>query len=154
MDRVRLSPGGGLPAQGGASLWKDEEHPEGLPGFKVSAKDTVLKFDGRARHAVMPFQGTRISLAAYTVFTLGEPMPPLSKRLGFSMLAQEELRLAAWSVFSPATESVLMRSPPHGFGPKVDDIRVRLTFCGVTGQLLERCYAPLSSWSLRSRQTR
>ena len=31
------------------SLWKDEEHPEGLPGFKVSAKDTVLKFDGRTR---------------------------------------------------------------------------------------------------------
>ncbi|OLP90000.1 hypothetical protein AK812_SmicGene28500 [Symbiodinium microadriaticum] len=24
---------------------EDEEHPEGLPGFKVSAKDTVLKFD-------------------------------------------------------------------------------------------------------------
>ena len=131
------------PRQAEPSVWKDEEHPEGLPGFKVSAKNTVLKFDGRAKHAVLPFEGTRISLAAYTAHTLGEPLPPLGKRLGFSMLAQEEPRLAAWSVFSPATESVLMRSPPHGFGPKVDDIRVRLTFCGVTGQLLERCYTPL-----------
>ena len=71
------------------------------------------------------------------------PLPPVAKRLGCSTLAQEDPRLATWSVFSPATESVLMRSPPHRFGPKVDDIRVRLTFCGVTGQLLERCYAPL-----------
>ncbi|CAE6944566.1 unnamed protein product [Symbiodinium natans] len=87
--------------------------PRVFRASKLSVKDTVLKFNG-----------ARISLAAYTVHTLGEPLPPVSKRLGFSMLAQEEPRLAAWSVFSPATESVLMRSPPHGFGPKASDIRV------------------------------
>ena len=131
-------------------VMKDDSAPEGVPGFKVSVKERLVKFDARGIHGVLPHTGERTSVVAYTVHTLDEPLSGSSMRLGFGSAythATSEQRcarsVAAWSIFTPLAESVLTRCSPHGDGPRPDSLRVRLTFCVHSGQLLERSFAPL-----------
>ena len=85
---------------------------------------------------------------AYSVYLLDEPLSGAALRLGFgaSFGTTEAGGLrskGAWSVFTPLAEAVLMRCSPHSNGPKTDSLSARLTFCSQSGQLLERCFAPM-----------
>ena len=87
-------------------------------------------------------------VVAYSVYLLDEPLSGTALRLGFgaSFGTTEAGGLrskGAWSVLTPSAEAVLMRCSPHSSGPKADSLLARLTFCSHSGQLLERCFAPM-----------
>ena len=94
--------------------WQDDSNPEGLPGFKISAKERTLGSGPQ-----------RTSVGAYSVHTLGEPLAGSALRLGFGShytfsSTEERLRreVGAWSVVTPLAEAVLLRCGPQGDGPK------------------------------------
>ncbi|CAE7883936.1 unnamed protein product [Symbiodinium microadriaticum] len=127
--------------------WHEELHP---PGYKVPVKGgALIKFDARVQHGVLPHTGERTLVVAYSVYLLDEPLiSGTALRLGFGasfgVTEAGGLRSkGAWSVFTPLAEAVLMRCSPHSSGPKPDSLLARLTFCSHSGQLLERCFAPM-----------
>ena len=138
--------------------WHEEPHP---PGYKIAVKGGALvKFDARVQHGVLPHTGERTSVVAYSVYLLDEPLSGTALRLGFgasfgSTEAGGLRSKGAWSVFTPLAEAVLMRCSPHSNGPKADSLLARLTFCSHSGQLLERCFAPMEflEFTVQTRRT-
>ena len=120
----------------------------------------MVKFDARVQHGVLPHTGERTSVVAYSVYLLDEPLSGTALRLGFgasfgSTEAGGLRSKGAWSVFTPLAEAVLMRCSPHSNGPKADSLLARLTFCSHSGQLLERCFAPMEflEFTVQTRRT-
>ena len=118
-DAEAVSKGGSRQPRPQPFTWQDESNPEGLPGYKVSAKDRLVKFDAKGR-----------AMVAYSARTLGEPLAGSALRLGFGShytFSSTEERLA---------EAVLLCCSPRGDGPKPESLRVRLTNVAIAHSML------------------